>query len=135
MNTVRNILAVVLGAIFGGVVNMATITIGTMIIPTPAGFDQSTIKNFTKTVHLLQPINYLVVFLAHALGALVGSFIAMFIAVSHRLIIALIVGALFLLGGTMVAFMAPIPVWYTIIDLLLAYIPMAFLGYKLAGRR
>ncbi len=135
MNIVRNILAVILGAIIGGLINGATIAIGTMLIPPPAGFDQSTTENFAKTVHLLQPINYLVVFLAHALGAFVGSLVAMFIAVSHRLVIAMIIGALFLLGGTMVAFMAPIPVWYTIVDLLLAYVPMAFIGYKLSRKQ
>lgn len=135
MNILRNILAVILGAIIGGVVNMATITIGTIIIPTPAGFDQTTIENFAKTVHLLQPVNYLVVFVAHALGAFVGSLVAMFIAISHRLVIALVIGALFLVGSTYIAFTAPIPVWYTITDLLLAYIPMAFLGYKLSGKQ
>ena len=123
-----------MGAVIGGLVNGATIAIGTMIIPAPAGFDQSTTENFAKTAHLLQPINFITPFVAHALGALVGSLVAMFIAASYRLIIAMIIGLLFMAGGIAVAFIAPIPVWYTIIDLLLAYIPMAFIGYKLSGK-
>lgn len=135
MNILRNILAVILGAIIGGLVNGATIAIGIMIIPAPAGFDQSTTENFAKTAHLLQPINFITPFVAHALGTLAGSLAAIFIAASYRLVIAMMIGLLFMAGGIAVAFMAPIPVWYTIIDVLLAYLPFAFLGYKLSGKQ
>lgn len=134
MNIVRNILAVILGALIGSLINGAIIAIGPSIIPTPAGYDGSTTEGFVKTAHLLQPINFIAPFLAHALGTFVGSLVAMFIAASHRLVIAVIIGVLFLAGGIAVCFMVPIPVWFIIVDLLLAYIPMAFLGYKLSGK-
>jgi hypothetical protein len=47
---------------------------------------------------------------------------------------ALIVGGLFLLGGVMAAFQIPAPAWFVTTDLLIAYVPMALLGWKLSGR-
>jgi hypothetical protein len=134
MKIFRNILAVILGAIVGSTVNLAIIAIGPALIPNPVGFDNSTTDNFVRTVHLLQPVNYIVPFAAHALGTLAGSLVAMFVAASHRIIIAGIIGVLFLTGGIIVTFIAPIPVWVIIVDLLLAYIPWAYLGYKLSGK-
>ena len=41
---------------------------------------------------------------------------------------ALAVGGLFLLGGIIINFMLPGPTWFSIADIVLAYIPMAWLG-------
>jgi hypothetical protein len=46
---------------------------------------------------------------------------------------ALVIGLLFLLGGIASVFMLPSPVWFTAVDLILAYIPMAFLAGKLGS--
>ena len=74
---------------------------------------------------------FILPFLAHALGALVGAFIATIIAKSNKRLMALIVGIVFLVGGLMVSFMIDSPLWFTILDLLLAYIPMSMIGYKI----
>jgi hypothetical protein len=46
---------------------------------------------------------------------------------------ALAIGFFFLIGGIMNVFMLPSPLWFTILDLAGAYIPMAWLGGLLAS--
>ena len=48
--------------------------------------------------------------------------------------IAIILGCLFLAGGIIANIMIPAPWWYPILDVTLAYVPMAYLGYKLSGK-
>ncbi len=134
MNIFRNILAVILGFMAGNIVNMLIITAGHAIMPPPAGFDGNSMEGVASTIHLLQPFDYIVPFLAHALGPLVGVFVAMFIAASGRKVIAIILGCLFLAGGIAANIMIPAPMWYRAVDVLLAYVPMAFLGWKLSGK-
>lgn len=134
MTIVRNILAVILGFVIGSVVNMAVIAAGHAIMPPPAGFDGMSMEGVASTIHLLKPIDFVVPFLAHALGPLVGVLFAMFIAVSSRKTIAIILGVLFLAGGIAANIMIPAPMWYRVVDVVLAYIPMAFLGWKLSGK-
>lgn len=134
MNIVRNVLAVILGFILGSVVNMAVIAAGHAIMPPPAGFDGTSMEGVASTIHLLRPIDFIVPFLAHALGPLVGVLVAMYIAASGRKVIAIILACLFLSGGIAANVMIPAPMWYRIVDVVLAYIPMAFLGWKLSGK-
>ena len=47
----------------------------------------------------------------------------------------MIVGVLFLIGGISNCFMLPAPAWFMVVDILLAYIPMAYIGWKLAIRK
>ena len=70
-------------------------------------------------------------FLGHAVGTLVGAVIAAVIASNKKMRMALIVGVLFLLGGIAVNIMIPGPIWFTATDIIVAYIPMAFLGGKI----
>lgn len=83
---------------------------------------------------LFTPVNFIFPFLAHALGTLAGAFMAAKLAASHQLKFALLIGVLFLMGGITAANSLGGPVWFTVTDLLLAYIPMGFLGAKLADR-
>jgi len=71
-------------------------------------------------------------FLAHALGTLIGAFLAAKIAATHQLKFAILIGLFFLMGGIQMVQMLPTPIWFDIIDLGFAYIPMGILGYKLA---
>lgn len=133
MTVVRNILAVILGFIVRNVVNAAIIAGGHAIMPPPAGFDGSSMEGVATTIHLLRPVDFIVPFLAHAMGPPVGVFSAMLIAASGRKVIAIILGCLFLAGGIAANIMIPAPMWYRAVDLLFAYIPMTFLGWKLSG--
>ena len=134
MNVVRNILAVVVGFVIGSIVNMGVLAVGHMLMPPPPGFDSSSMEGVASTIHLLRPLDFIVPFLAHALGPFVGVLTAMFIAASRHRTIAIVLGALFLVGGIIANFMIPAPLWYRAIDLVLAYIPMAFLGWKVSRK-
>lgn len=134
MNIVRNILAVILGFVIGNVVNMLVITVGHAVMPPPAGFDGTSMNGVASTIHLLGPVDFIVPFLAHALGPLVGVLSAMFIAASSRKTIAIILGVLFLAGGIVANIMIPAPMWYRVVDVVFAYVPMAFLGWRLSGK-
>ncbi|MFY8020156.1 MAG: hypothetical protein ACOVP1_03115 [Bacteroidia bacterium] len=127
-----NILAVAIGVILGSMLNMFIINISSSIIPPPEGADVTTIEGLKSSMHLFQPINYLMPFLAHALGSLVGAVLAGLIAASHRNRFSMAIGIFFLIGGILNIYMLPSPLWFSICDLSLAYLPMGFLGGRLA---
>lgn len=134
MNPVlKNILAVVAGIVVGGIVNSLIVNVGPAVVPLPEGADVSSMDGLRESMHLFRPVNFLPPFLAHALGTLVGAFIAAKIAASHRLKFALGIGVFFLAGGIAAALMLGGPTWFIVADLVLAYIPMAWLGAYLAG--
>lgn len=130
----RVVLAVVLGLVAGSVVNMALIAVSASVIAPPAGADVTTTAGLKASMHLFEPKHFLFPFLAHAAGTLVGAFVAALVAPGRSWTAALAVGALFLLGGLASVFMLPAPPWFSALDLLLAYLPAAWLGHRLAVR-
>ena len=131
----RNFLAVVAGLIIGSVVNMGIISISGAIIPPPPGADVTTPEGLKATMHLFEPKHFIFPFLAHALGTFAGAFVTAWIAVNNKMRLALIIGFFFLAGGVASVFMLPSPTWFTVLDLVVAYIPMAYLAAKLAPGR
>jgi len=131
---VKNILAVISGIVAGSLVNMGLIMISGSIIPPPEGADITTMEGLQEAMHLFEPKHFLFPFLAHALGTFAGAFVAVKIAVNHKLKFALAIGCLFLIGGIINIVMLPSPLWFTIVDLAGAYIPMAYLGWMLAEK-
>jgi len=129
---VRNILACLAGIILGNLVNGGLIHISATIIPPPNGADTTTVEGLKATMHLFEPKHFLMPFLAHALGTLTGATLTAFLGATHKKKLAYGIGAFFLLGGTAAVFMLPSPIWFTILDLALAYIPMAYLATKIA---
>jgi hypothetical protein len=132
-NLLRNVLAVIIGFAVGSAVNMAIITIGSSVVPAPDGVDVTNVESLRENMHLFEPRHYLVPFLAHALGTFVGALAAYLIAGSPKGRIALAVGALFLLGGIAASFMIPAPAWFIALDLVLAYLPMAWLACRIGA--
>jgi hypothetical protein len=130
----RNILAVIAGFIIGSAVNMGLILISSSIIPLPDGVDPSNMESLKNNMHLFEAKHFIFPFLAHALGTLVGAFVAAKLAATHAMKLALGIGAFFLIGGITNVMMLPSPLWFTILDLVGAYIPMAWLGGKLTNR-
>ncbi len=128
---VRNILAVILGAVLGGFINMGIIMISGYIIPPPAGADLTTPEGLEAAKDLLEPKHFIFPFLAHAIGTLIGAFITVIVAKNRHLILAMLIGFFFLIGGIAAAFMIPSPTWFVVLDLVLAYIPFAWLAYKI----
>jgi hypothetical protein len=134
MNIVKNTLAVLVGLTIGGLVNGAIISISSALIAPPDGVNVNTIEGLKAGIHLFEPKHFLVPFIAHAMGTFVGAILTTIIAVTHKLKFALAIGFIFLIAGIVNVMMLPAPVWFNISDLLLAYIPTAFLAYKLANK-
>ncbi|NBC24878.1 MAG: hypothetical protein GVX78_04605 [Bacteroidetes bacterium] len=130
---VRNILAVIAGLVVGSIVNMSLIMISGSIIPPPEGSDNSTMEGLKASMHLFEPRHFVFPLLAHALGTLVGSLIASLIARSNKFLVAILIGVFFLIAGLINVYLLPSPTWFAIIDLVVAYIPMAWLGWLAAS--
>lgn len=130
----RNILAVIAGIFIGSLVNMGIIMISGSIIPPPNGADVTTMEGLKATMHLFEPKHFILPFLAHALGTLVGALLAARFAANNHMRFALAIGVFFLIGGITSVYMLPSPLWYTVVDLVGAYLPMGYLGGKLAGK-
>jgi hypothetical protein len=130
---IKNILAIITGIILGSAINMGIITISGSIIPPPAGADITTTEGLQASMHLFEPRHFIFPFLAHALGTFAGAIFAALIAANHKLKFGLGIGVFFLAGGIASVFMLPSPLWFTILDLGLAYIPMGYLAGRLAA--
>lgn len=127
----RNVLAVVVGWVAGSIVNFGLIMISDSIIPMPDGVIPGDMKSLKENIHLFEGKHYIMPFLAHALGTLVGAIVAVKVGISKHLILAMIIGLLYFIGGLMVNYDLGItgtPKW---VDLILAYFPFAFFGYKI----
>lgn len=127
----RNILAVISGFIIGSMLNMSLLGINGSLIPLPEGVDLSNSEGLAKSMALFQPIHFLAPFLAHALGTLVAVWIAVRFASGNYFRVAMIPCVLFLFGGIYMVYQLPAPVWFETVDLLFAYLPMAWIGFKL----
>ncbi len=132
---IKNILAVLAGIVIGSSVNMGIILISGSIIAPPDGADVTTTEGLKASIHLFQPKHFIFPFLAHALGTFVGAFVAALLAETHKMKLALSIGVFFLLGGIASVFMLPSPTWFTIVDLVGAYIPMAYFAGSLVVKR
>lgn len=128
---IRKILAIVVGWFSGSFINLGLIQLGHIIFPIK-NIDTNDMDSLAQVMPTLTGEFFIFPFLAHALGTLAGALVAGIIVEKRKMRSALIVGALFLLGGIMVNYMIPGPIWFTALDILVAYIPMAWLGGKMA---
>lgn len=131
---IRNILAVIVGFVVFGVVNMAIITIGHRIIPPPAGVHVEDFESIKAAIKTFELKHFITPFLAHALAALIGAWLTSLIAASHRFKLSMLVGCLFLIGGILNVLMLMPPVWFIFLDLVVTYLPMSWLGWKLSRK-
>lgn len=130
----RNVLAVIAGFFVGSIVNMALITLSPALIPPPAGVDVNNAESLAKGIHLFEARHFVMPFLAHALGTFAGALVAFLIAANHKPRFAWAIGALFLCGGVAASFMIPAPAAFIALDLLGAYLPMAWLAIRVGSR-
>lgn len=128
----RNGLALVAGWIVGSIVNMGLIVLGHAVFPIE-GVNTENMEELAAVMPTLSAEYFLFPFLAHAVGTFVGALVAAALAVTHKKKFALAVGVLFFIGGVMVNMMIPGPTWFTVTDLVLAYLPMAWLGGQIGG--
>jgi hypothetical protein len=55
-------------------------------------------------------------------------------AATQKAKLAYVIGAVFLCGGVAASFMIPAPAWFIALDLLAAYLPMAWLATRIGAR-
>ena len=126
----RNVFAIVVGWLVGSLINMGIVQLGHFLLPIE-NLEPNDMESYAAIIPTLSAEYFLFPFLAHALGTLLGAFLATKIASTHKFRFALAIGIIFLVGGITAASMFGGPIWFIILDLVVAYIPMAFLGYKL----
>ena len=133
-NMMRNILAIIAGLVIGGSVNMALIVISPSIIPPPIGVDVNNAESLSRGIHLFEPRHFVMPFLAHALGTFAGALVAYLIAATVKTRFAYAIGVVYLCGGIAASFMIPAPAWFIALDVLVAYLPMAWLAIQAGDR-
>lgn len=133
--TVRNIVAVLSGLVLGSAVNMGIIMVSGHLIPPPNGADVTTMEGLKASMHLFQPKHFLFPFLAHALGTLSGSAITAYLCADRKTTFSFLIGFFFLAGGIANVFMLPSPLWFAVLDLAGAYIPMSYIAVRIVVRK
>lgn len=117
----------------GMIVNLGLINVGIYLIPLPAGVDFNTREGLKAALPLMEFRHFLFPFLAHSFGALTGAYCFTRWASTLKQRRAMIIGTVFFVGGLINIIGMPSPLWFSILDLTLAYFPMAWLGYKIAS--
>lgn len=130
-STVRTAIVIVVALFFGSLVNFGLVLLGPIVVSPPPGVDMSDMDSFAAAVDSMGPAHFLFPFLAHALGTLTACLLVTRFAAWNKLPLTYAVGAFFLLGGITAASMIPAPLWFVIVDLLFAYLPMAWLATKI----
>jgi len=69
-----------------------------------------------------------------AVGTLAGALAAYLIAGTFKARMAYAIGVLFLCGGIAASFMIAAPAWFIALDLIAAYLPMAWLATRIGAR-
>ena len=121
----KNIGIVILGIIIGMIVNMGLIIFGGIIFTLSENFDPMNAINWDFK-YFIFPL------LAHSIGTLSGAFIVSKLSKNSHIIIPLIVGLYFLSGGIYMVTILPVPMWFISLDLIVCYIPMSLVGWKLS---
>jgi hypothetical protein len=134
LRTILNLFIFGICVLTGGMLNGIIVQYSGAIIPPPSGFDLTTEEGLKAAMAVMEPRHFIMPFLAHAIGTLAGAFLVTLFIKERKLFRALLVGFLFFLAGCYMVFVLPSPLWFDALDLGLAYIPMAWLGYKLAIR-
>ena len=129
----RNILAVLFGWLSGSIINMGLIKTGHLVFPIK-DLDPNDMEALARVMPTLEFKYFIFPFLAHALGTLVGAILAGWIASSQKMKFSMGIGFLFLLGGIWASYMIKGPIWFTVADIALAYLPMAWIGGKIAQK-
>lgn len=133
MKIFRNIVAIIIGWAVGSFINMSLIELGGIAFPIE-GTDSNDLDAYAAIIGTLDPEYFIFPFLAHALGTLAGGFAAYLIAAAHKMKFSLTVGLLFFLSGVTINYILPGPVWFAVLDLVIAYFPMAYLGGVIGSR-
>ena len=124
---IRNIIAVVVAFVVGGIFVMGLEMLGHKIYPIPEGMDRNDFKRIAEYVKTASIGALLFVLLAQSAGSFMGGLVTALIAASHHRLLALIYGVLALVMASITVIMIKHPTWMTVAALALP-IPLALLG-------
>ncbi len=108
---IRNLCAVVFGLIVGMAVNMALVFLNVALHPMPDGVTFQDAEGMVDYFATLPFQAFLLVLLAHLGQAFTGGWVAARISANHPMAVAMVVGALSLLGGLINMMQLPHPGW------------------------
>lgn len=129
LKILRSVLAVFLGLVVG-VILMVAIELVNFVIYRPPMDNAKALERFIENA----PVGaLLIVLLAWTVAPFVGAWVAAKMAGSRPMLPGLIVGVFFLIGGVRQLFEIPHPLWFNVAGTLV-FLPMAFLGARLAGK-
>lgn len=135
MPVLRNIGAVILGLLVGSALNMGLVMANMSLFPGPEGLDFNDTEAMAEYIAGLPQSAFILVLLAHVGQASLGGWIAARVGASRPIVLALVVGALTLVGGAMNMMNFPdAPIWMWIEFPLYLALPYA-LGKMEQGRR
>jgi len=128
----KNVLAVVLGAVVAVILIMIVETIGHSVYPPPQNLDFSDMNSMTDYIDTL-PIGALLFVLgAWMTGTLGGGLLACFIAKDRPSVYAAIVGGMILLATLFTLIRIPHPLWFSITSIM-AIALTAFLAGRIGA--
>ncbi len=135
MQVLRRVVGFVAGLFIGAIVNSGLLSVVHRLIPLPDGVDGNSIESIRANIASYGPEQFIGPFVAHAGGTLVAALLATLLGGYRGKFAGLAIGVLFLTGGiSMVVLLPETPLWFVALDLVVAYIPMGWLGWKLADR-
>ena len=108
----RNVIAVVVGLAAGMAVNMAIVILNTKVLfPIPEGLDWEDKEGFAAYFGTLPWTAFAVVIAAHLGQSFFGGLVAAHLSKNKPMLVALIVGAVTMVGGLMMLNSTPHPTW------------------------
>ena len=130
---IQNIIAIIIGATIGIAVNMGIITLSNIWVSLPNDVDALDMQAIRANIGFFEPKHFIMPFAAHAIGTLVAAFIGAKLAAINKLKVAVGIGFFFLMSGMAYVMLANAPAWFMAFDLVAAYLPMGWIGGKLAN--
>ncbi len=130
----RNFVAVIIGLTVAGAIVWTIEMANHNLHPLPPGLDLTDMDGMKEHMKTLPALAFIVVILAHLLGAIGGAWVASIVAQSNERKISIGIGVFLLIMGVINLFMIPHPTWFMIADFLV-YIPGALLGYTFYNMR
>lgn len=128
--SLKNILIFVGALILGSLVNGLIIQFGPLLIPPPEGVDFSTEKGLMEGMPKMEARHFITPFLAHAIGTLVSAILMKRFAFENASRYTFGVAIFNLLAGIYMVYLLPAPFWFEAMDIIFAYLPMAWLANK-----
>ena len=124
---VNRIFSILSGVVAGAIVIGILERVSNSMHPYPENLDPIDLDAVANHISSLPMSAFITVLFAHAIGALVGGFIASKMAKVQKRSAALFVGLILLVAGVLNLVSIPHPLWFSIADVII-YTPFALLG-------